>query len=129
MIVKELLQVLLQNCPSVFVNLDRGAPGVVLPDGLPPGPQIVLELVYDMPLPIPNLRLEDDAIRATLSFGRTPFEVTIPWGALLDVAPFDNRLHIKFAPPEAPEEVAETTPAAAAAPAEAPPAGLRLVKG
>lgn len=53
-----------------------------LPEQHRDNPQLMLELGYNLPIPTNDLRCYDDAIHVTLSFGRVPHAVTIPYAAL-----------------------------------------------
>lgn len=115
MIPRVLVEMLLRNTPLVTLVIDRTAPGVVLPELPEESDFLSLEIGYSMPLPIPDLELRGDALRATLSFGRVPFAVTIPWGAVRAVTvEFNEGQGELLDPAEAPEA--------------APATGLRLVK-
>ena len=71
---------------SVFVYLDPRHEGVVVPPHLRQRPQLVLQIGLDLPVPIRDLEVDDDGVFATLSFDRTPFSCTIPWGAVHGLA-------------------------------------------
>ena len=62
-------------------NANGTAPGVDLPDGLRT-PAVPLQIGYNMPLPIPDLRIDDWGVTCTLSFRRTPHTCRIPWNAI-----------------------------------------------
>jgi hypothetical protein len=53
-----------------------------LPSHLNNRDSIVLELGLNLPVPIPDLYIGDGGFRATLSFDRRPFEVTVLWDAV-----------------------------------------------
>jgi len=81
---KESFEQLLCQHAQVFVELDGGAPGVVLPDHLL-GEKLVLDYNLDAAIPIPDLEATDDGIRATLSFSREPFTTFVPWSAVIEM--------------------------------------------
>lgn len=66
----------------VYVVLDPRKEGVILPDHLRSQPRLVLQYGYNMPMPIHDLTIDDEGIKATLSFQRTPYATLIPWSAV-----------------------------------------------
>lgn len=64
---------------GVNVHLNPRLDGVVVPPYLKQKPQIMLQFGYGFPVPIRNLEVDDEGIRATLSFNRTAFDCVIPW--------------------------------------------------
>jgi hypothetical protein len=81
---KESFERLLCSHAQVFVAVDGGAPGVVLPAHLL-GEQVVLDYNLNAAIPIPDLEATEDGIRATLSFSREPFTTFVPWSAVLEI--------------------------------------------
>jgi len=79
---KEFFEQLLCHHTQVFVELDAGAPGVVLPEHLLGG-HVVLDYNLNAVISIPDLEATDDGIRATLSFSREPFTTFVPWSAVI----------------------------------------------
>ena len=79
---KEFFEQLLCHHTQVFVELDAGAPGVVLPEHLL-GDHVVLDYNLNAVISIPDLEATDDGIRATLSFSREPFTTFVPWRAVI----------------------------------------------
>jgi stringent starvation protein B len=67
---------------SVFVHFDPRKEGVVIPLRLRLQPQVVLQVGLDMPVPIPDLIIDNDGVYGTLSFKGVPFTCSIPWGAV-----------------------------------------------
>jgi hypothetical protein len=67
---------------NLFVHLDPRRPGVVVPPHLAGEPRLVLEVGYDMPVPIPDLVVSKAGIGGTLSFNREPFSCWLPWDAV-----------------------------------------------
>lgn len=94
----------------VSVHLDARRPGVNVPAAFNDNPHLVLQYGYDMKIPIPDLEVTDDGIRATLSFSRTPHPTTIPWSAIYIVACPDGRgiLYFEDVPPEVSLQAAPT---------------------
>lgn len=67
---------------SVFVYLDPRKRTVRVPPWLAEQPQLVLQVGLDLPVPIPDLRVDDHGVFGTLSFNRAPFTCTVPWEAV-----------------------------------------------
>jgi hypothetical protein len=76
---------------TVFLHLDPRRPNVVVPVWLRGQPQLVLQVGLDMPVPIPDLRLDEEGIYATLSFNRAAFACSVPWEAVFAVVGDDGR--------------------------------------
>jgi hypothetical protein len=80
------LNELLSTHHSVYVHLDSRRPGVIVPTGLKQA-QLVLQLGLNLkPFPIRELIIDDKGFSATLSFGRAPFPVFVPWAAVFLIA-------------------------------------------
>ena len=69
---KEVALALLERS-NVDVYLDPRAKGVVVPPQFRKEPRLILKIGLNMPVPIPDLRLDDDSMSCTLSFNRSPF--------------------------------------------------------
>ena len=67
---------------SVFVYLDPRAEGVLVPQWFGKQPQLVLQFGLNLPVPIPDLAIDEDGVFGTLSFNRSPFGCTVPWSAV-----------------------------------------------
>lgn len=67
---------------SVFVCLDPRREGVIVPSHFTAQSQLVLQIGVNLSIPIPDLEIDDDAVRCTLSFNRAPFHCTLPWSAV-----------------------------------------------
>lgn len=76
---------------SVFVHLDPRVTEVVVPQWLRNQPQLVLQIGLDMPIPIPDLRVDDDGVYGTLSFQRSPFTCQVPWKGVFALVGEDGR--------------------------------------
>lgn len=109
---------------SVFVHLDPRSPGVLLPKHLTQQPQVMLQIGLDLPIPIPDLRVDAKGLSGTLSFHRTPFHCTIPWNAIFALAGEEGRGMIweESMPEELTAEVEREL-------GKRPPNGLRVVEG
>lgn len=90
---------------SVFVHLDPRAEGVLVPDGLRQQPQLILQIGLDMPIPIPDLRVDDRGVYGTLSFQRSPFTCEIRWESIFALIGEDGRGMVW--PEDLPAEIAE----------------------
>ncbi len=75
----------------VYVVLDPRRDGVILPEHLRGQPRLVLQYGYNMPMPIHDLTIDDEGIKATLSFQRTPHATLIPWSAVFAMHDGDKR--------------------------------------
>lgn len=89
---------------SVFVHLDPRRPEVVVPPWLAARPQLVLQVGLDMPVPIPDLRIDDRGVFATLSFNRAPFRCEVPWDAVFALVGEDAKGMVW--PEQLPDELA-----------------------
>jgi hypothetical protein len=96
---KESFEQLLCHHAQVFVALDGGAPGVVLPEHLL-GDQVVLDYNLNATIPILDLEATDEGIRATLSFSREPFTTFVPWSAVIGMV---GKEPLQEAPPKRPK--------------------------
>lgn len=72
----------LAKCFSLIVAVDTTAPGLVIPQYLKDeGGSCFLEFGLNLAIPINDLEVTVEGIRATLSFKREPHPVFIPWCA------------------------------------------------
>src|SRR5579883_3487245 len=76
---------------SVYVHLDPRQAAVVVPPWFKKQPQLVLQIGLNMPVPIPDLRLDDDGMSCTLSFNRSPFYCVVPWTSVFAMVVEDGR--------------------------------------
>lgn len=67
---------------SVFVYLDPRDDRVRVPPWLADQAQLVLQVGLDLPVPIPDLRVDDGGVYGTLSFNRAPYSCAVPWEAV-----------------------------------------------
>ena len=89
---------------SLFVHLDPRAEGVVVPEWYRREPQLVLQIGFDMPVPIPDLEVDSEGIYGTLSFNRSPFTCHVLWDAVFALAGDDGRGMVW--PDSMPDEIA-----------------------
>lgn len=88
----------------MYVHLDPRAEGVAVPAWLRKQPQLVLQIGLDMPIPIPDLRVDDVGVFGTLSFNRQSFACCVPWDAVFAVVGDDGKW--KVWPESMPAEIA-----------------------
>lgn len=91
---------------QVFFN--TCAEGVVIPEHVRAYPQGQFDYGAELPIPIPDLVIDDSGISATLSFNRTPFKTFLPWGAvfLMMAGTADMRGHMAW-PKDMPQQTVE----------------------
>lgn len=99
---KEQLQRLLKH-GSVFVHLDPRRDGVMVPPWLANKYQLVLQLGLNFAIPIPDLEVDDDGVRCTLSFNRSPYHCDLPWSAVYALVAEDGQ--VTLWPTELPPEL------------------------
>jgi stringent starvation protein B len=118
---KEVALALLERS-KVLVHLDPRKDGVIVPAGFRKQPQLVLEIGLNMPVPIPDLRLDEEGMSCTLSFSRQPFYCAVPWPSVFAMVGDDGRGMVW--PDDVPPEIASQAPGR---PAEQPAARPRPV--
>lgn len=68
---------------SLHLHLDPRRPGVVVPEQLRAMPSVTLQVGRTgMYVPIPDLVVDREGVRATLSFSRQPCACVMPWSAV-----------------------------------------------
>jgi stringent starvation protein B len=132
---KEVMLALLEKAEA-RVHLDARRPGVSLPPRLIGDGHVVLDYAYGFQPPIPDLRVDDEGISATLSFARVPVATFVPWSAVFLIADYDGhgavwpedvpvdlleRLGAKLRAADEAADAEEAEEAEAAARAEEPP--------
>jgi stringent starvation protein B len=115
---KEVALALLErsNDRGIFVHLDPRQATVVVPPWFKKQPQLVLQIGLNMPVPIPDLRLDEDGLSCTLSFNRSPFHCVVPWASVFAMVGEDGRGMVwpEDVPAEVPLSRQGQQPAAAA---------------
>jgi stringent starvation protein B len=93
------------------LHLDARRPGVIVPVMFRREAHLVLQYGHDLPIPIPDLEIDDYGVRATLSFSRTAQVTFIPWTAVYVVACDDGRgvLYAEDVPEDVPVIAARQT--------------------
>jgi hypothetical protein len=107
---------------SLFVHLDPRASDVFVPPWLRHQAQLVLQVGFDMPIPIPDLRVDDEGVFGTLSFSRNPFTCSVPWHAVFALVGDEGRGMVwpESMPPEIAAEVEREAMRGKPAPSGAP---------
>ncbi len=88
---KEQVMVELLKDAWVYVQLDPRREGVELPEFLRQEPRLVLQYGYNMPIPIQDLVVDGQGIKATLSFRRVAHATVIPWSAVFAITDGEQR--------------------------------------
>jgi stringent starvation protein B len=90
---KEVALALLERCSDrgIFVHLDPRESTVMVPPWFKKQPQLVLQIGLNMPVPIPDLRLDDEGVSCTLSFNRSPYFCAVPWASVFAMVGEDGR--------------------------------------
>lgn len=105
----DIFKALILRNDSVFVHMMPKWPGAVVPAKLKTKKQIVLQLGYDMPVPIPDLLFNDNGLSATLTFGGKPFKVSVPWESIYAMVGSDAKgvVFKDSCPPDVLKEIVE----------------------
>lgn len=75
----------------MLIHLDPRAANVVVPPWLRHQAQLVLQVGLNMPIPIPDLRVDDTMVSGTLSFSHNPFSCEVPWDAVFALVGDEGR--------------------------------------
>ena len=78
---------LLSTYPVISVLLDPSVEGVILPLNLMADKEVALRYGLNLLNPIPDLKVGEDGISATLSFGGSPFKTFVPWKSVRGMGP------------------------------------------
>src|SRR6185503_3225816 len=73
------------------LHLDARRAGVVVPVHLKGEGHLVLQYGRNLPIPIPDLQVDESGVSATLSFARAPHQTVVPWSAVYVIASEDGR--------------------------------------
>jgi stringent starvation protein B len=122
---KEVMLALLEQSEA-RVHLDARKPGVVLPAHLLREGHVRLDYGHGLKPAIPDLAVDDQGIRATLSFDRRPFTTFVPWGAVFLIADFDGNGAVWQE--DMPTDLIEAPGDSQAPPKKPRPSHLKLVK-
>ena|ERR1700748_1179502 len=77
---REMAEKILATGGSLFVVFDPRVSTV--PKLFRGEKELTFHYGYHMPIPIPDLFVNNDGISATLSFGKTTYGTFVPWGAV-----------------------------------------------
>ena len=101
---KTVLKALL-NAGSVFLHIDPRVKGVAVPDYLVAQPSVVLQIGYKLARPIPDLKLSEKGVTATLSFSNIPYHCRMPWNSVFAMVAENGR--VMLWPSDMPAELLE----------------------
>lgn len=115
----------------MFVHLDPRAAEVQVPEWFKKQPQLVLQIGLNMPVPIPDLHLDDQKMSCTLSFNRSPFLCVVPWAAVFAMVDEEGRAMVwpEDVPPEVQAQARDRGPASTDNVREVRPASPRAGAG
>jgi len=85
------VQRILEESPTCFIHLNGTHQDVELPQFLLKKEQVVLQIGYTMPIPIPDLTICRRGISGTLSFNGQPEYCFLPWEAIFAVIDENNK--------------------------------------
>jgi stringent starvation protein B len=89
---------------TVYIHIDPRSERVQVPPWFKRQPQLVLQIGLNMPIPIPDLNLDERGISCTLSFNRSPHHCHLPWPSIFALVGEDGRGMVW--PDDVPPEVA-----------------------
>jgi len=121
---KEVALALLERS-SVYVHLDPRQGPVVVPSWFKKQPQLVLQVGLNMPVPIKDLRLDDDGMSCTLSFSRSPFFCVVPWSSVFAIIGCEDGRGMVW-PDDVPAEVQAESRDQAGSPRKEPPKAVAI---
>ncbi|MBI5482736.1 MAG: hypothetical protein HY906_28030 [Deltaproteobacteria bacterium] len=81
---RSVVDAMLKDGP-VLLHLDARRAGVKVPPDLAQDPALVLRIGHHLTPPIPDLTVDDDGVRATLTFRGVPHGCVVPFSALFAV--------------------------------------------
>ncbi len=100
---------------SVFVHLDPRRAGFEAPASILARPRVVLQVKRTLSLPLPDISVDADALRVTLTFGGEPFRCTLPWSSMFSLVADDGEVTVwplelprELAPDKTPKAVSDT---------------------
>ena len=76
---------------NVDVYLDPRRAGVLVPPQFHKEPRLILKIGLNMPVPIPDLHVDDEGMTCTLSFSRVRFYCVLPWTSVFAMVGDDGR--------------------------------------
>lgn len=81
----EICQAVLRRSATIFVHLDPRKPGCAAPDNLSRQAQLVLQVGYNMPIPIEHLEVDHAGIRGLFSFRGVKEFCNVPWSCVFAI--------------------------------------------
>lgn len=81
----KMVQYLLDAYGLISVHLDARGDDVIVPSYLKTTPHLMLDIGYNLPVPIRDLVIDEKGICATLSFSRQQFFCVIPWSSIFAI--------------------------------------------
>jgi stringent starvation protein B len=129
---RAVVEAMLQDGP-VLLHLDPRREGVDVPTGFRNDPRLVLRIGTRLTPAIPDLAVDQDGVRATLSFRSVPHTCVIPWSAVFAVVAEDGQGLVfgEDVPPEVAAEMHQEGEPESTKPAPEPrkrPSHLKLVQ-
>ena len=79
------IQSLLNEYGLISLYIDARRENVIVPEHLKNTAQLILDIGYNLVVPIPDLTVSEQGIASTLSFNRQLFTCFIPWDSLFAV--------------------------------------------
>jgi hypothetical protein len=76
---------------TLFIHADTKNSDINIPNYLKMQDSVVLQLGYDMPIPIPNLEVYKNGISGTLSFKGNPYFCYVPFEAVYAIVDEDGK--------------------------------------
>ncbi|MFK7987633.1 MAG: hypothetical protein AB8I08_16555, partial [Sandaracinaceae bacterium] len=110
---------------SMFVYLDPRREEVSVPPWFRKQAQLVLQFGLQLPVPIPDMRVDEEGVFGTLSFNRQPFVCEIPWSGVFALVGDDGMGMVWEE--DLPEEIAAEVEAGFRPPKKRP--SLRAIEG
>ena len=89
---------------AVLVHVDARRGGVQVPDRFGEDPKLVLRFGHNLSPAVPDLEVDDQGIRGTLTFGGVPFRCELPWEAIYAVVSDANSRGLVW-PDDVPDDV------------------------
>jgi hypothetical protein len=103
---KDVALALLQMA-DVYIHLDPRREHVVVPPWLANKAPLILQVGLNMPVPIPDLDVDDECISCTLSFNRSPFWCRLPWPSIYALVSAGEERRGMVWPEDVPAELAD----------------------
>jgi len=89
---------------AVLVHVDARLDGVCVPGQFATDSKLVLRFGYNLSPAVPDLEVDDDGIRGTLTFGGVPHHCILPWHAIYAVVSDSNSRGLVW-PDDVPDDV------------------------